>query len=58
MYSLVFNILIKNSFKTGTIFSNGLLGVAQIMKQTPQMKRLVYNYGSFLGLLFQLIGGR
>lgn len=46
----------KNYFKTGTIFSNGLLGVTQIMQQTPQMKRLAFNYGSFLGLLFQLIG--
>lgn len=46
----------KNYFKTGTIFSNGLLGVTQIMQQSPQMKRLAFNYGSFLGLLFQLIG--
>ena len=53
---MIFGILMKNYFKTGTIFSNGLLGVTQIMQQTPQMKRLAFNYGSFLGLLFQLIG--
>ena len=46
----------KNYYKTGTIFSNGLLGVAEILNLDDKMKKFSYNFGSFLGILFQLVG--
>ena len=55
---LLYNLLMKNYYKTGTLFSNGLLGVANLLNLDGQSKRAVFNYGAFLGILFQLVGSR
>lgn len=46
----------KNYFKTGALFSNGLAGIANILNLDGQSKKAAYNYGAFLGILFQLVG--
>ncbi|XP_051912586.1 uncharacterized protein LOC127594873 [Hippocampus zosterae] len=47
--------LLKSHFKTGSLISNALRGVAQLLQLPPELHRQLFSQGQKIGLVFQMI---
>ena len=55
MNQLLKDYMIKTYYKTGSLISNSLRGVAMISGQNLEVQTLFFRFGQHIGIAFQLI---
>ena len=55
MNQLLKDYMIKTYYKTGSLISNSLRGVAMISGQNLEVQTLLFRFGQHIGIAFQLI---